>query len=80
MQIHSDGYRILTEKLILSAERNCEGRILMTHEGGYNEWTVPFFGLAVMEVLSGIKTEVDDPFCPCTQGLDTRICKSISKR
>jgi hypothetical protein len=41
----------------------------MTHEGGYNEWTVPFFGLAVMESLSGVRTNVDDPFLPLHAGL-----------
>jgi hypothetical protein len=31
------------------------------HEGGYAEAYVPFCGLAVMEALSGIRTEVQDP-------------------
>ena len=34
----------------------------MCHEGGYNAPTVPFFGLAVLEQLSGIQTDVEDPF------------------
>ena len=29
---------------------------------GYNTWTVPFFGLAVMEELSGAVTGTIDPF------------------
>ncbi|GMW35878.1 hypothetical protein LOCUS_16190 [Klebsiella pneumoniae] len=33
----------------------------MVHEGGYAESYVPFCGLAVMEALSGIRTEVQDP-------------------
>jgi hypothetical protein len=33
----------------------------MVHEGGYAESYVPFCGLAVMEQLSGIRTEVQDP-------------------
>lgn len=33
----------------------------MVHEGGYAESYVPFCGLAVMEALSGVKTEVEDP-------------------
>ena len=33
----------------------------MVHEGGYAESYVPFCGLAVMETLSGIRTEVQDP-------------------
>jgi len=34
---------------------------VMVHEGGYAESYVPFCGLAVMETLSGIRTEVQDP-------------------
>ena len=41
----------------------------MTHEGGYNSWTVPFFGLAVMEALSGHSTGTEDPFLPLHAGL-----------
>lgn len=28
----------------------------------YSRWAVPFYGLAVMEELSGHKTDVTDPF------------------
>ena len=51
------------------ADDVCDGRLLMCHEGGYNAPTVPFFGLAVMETLSGISTGVDDPFDPLLSGL-----------
>ena len=58
----SSGYRSLTKKLMEVANEVCSGRIVMCHEGGYNGSTVPFFGLAVMETLSGISTGVEDPF------------------
>lgn len=64
MQMHSDGYRSLTEKLMSAADRHCQGKLLMTHEGGYNSWTVPFFGLAVVETLSGVRSGTEDPFLP----------------
>ena len=35
-----------------AANDMCEGRILMTHEGGYSAATVPFFAHAVMETLA----------------------------
>jgi acetoin utilization deacetylase AcuC-like enzyme len=69
MQMHSDGYRNLTRKMMRAADELCDGKLLLTHEGGYNTWTVPFFGLAVMEELSGIKTATDDPFLPMHAGL-----------
>tara|TARA_B110000261_G_C13055313_1_gene345894 strand:+ start:210 stop:1385 length:1176 start_codon:yes stop_codon:yes gene_type:complete len=62
MQMHSEGYRSLTKKIMAVADSVCDGRLVLCHEGGYNPATVPFFGLAVVEQLSGIKTEVVDPF------------------
>jgi len=62
--MHSEGFRTLTKKIKAVAEQHCNGRIVMCHEGGYSESYVPFMGLAVMEELSGIRTEVDDPNLP----------------
>ena len=69
MQMHSGGYRGLTQRIMIAAEELCGGRILMCHEGGYHAPTVPFYGLAVLEQLSGIKTVVEDPFRPIMAGL-----------
>ena len=33
----------------------------MCHEGGYSPFYVPFCGLATLETLAGIRTEVVDP-------------------
>ncbi len=62
MMMTSGGYRSLTRKLMRAADALCDGRIVMCHEGGYNAPTVPFFGVAVMEELSGIATGIVDPF------------------
>jgi acetoin utilization deacetylase AcuC-like enzyme len=43
------------------ADELCGGRLLFLHEGGYSRWSVPYFGLAVLEELSGIPTQVVDP-------------------
>ena len=67
MSMHSEGYRELTRKLMAVADELCGGRLVFLHEGGYSRWTVPFYGLAVLEELSGIKTDVVDPF----QGWDS---------
>jgi len=61
MMMHSDGYRRLTQKLLAVADEVCGGRLAFLHEGGYSRWTVPYFGLAVLEELSGIQTDVVDP-------------------
>ncbi|OWJ91632.1 class II histone deacetylase [Pseudomonas sp. A46] len=61
MLLHSDSFRAMTQRLREAAERLCQGRLVMVHEGGYAEAYVPFCGLAVMEELAGIRTEVVDP-------------------
>ena len=63
------GFRSLTTKLMAVADEVCAGRIVMCHEGGYNGATVPFFGLAVVETLSGVSTGTVDPFDELFGGL-----------
>jgi acetoin utilization deacetylase AcuC-like enzyme len=58
----SKTYRSMTLLLMEFANEICQDRLLMVHEGGYSTAYVPFCGLAVMEALSGIKTDVVDPF------------------
>jgi acetoin utilization deacetylase AcuC-like enzyme len=62
MVLHSEDYRRLTRKLMTAADDLCGGRLVFLHEGGYSRWTVPFYGLAVLEELSGIKTAIVDPY------------------
>ena len=62
MLAHSDTYRAMTRALMQAADTLCAGRLVMVHEGGYSEAYVPFCGQAIMETLSGHKTQVIDPF------------------
>ena len=66
--MHSEGYRRLTQLLMEVANTLCNDRIVMCHEGGYSRSSVPFYGLAVMETLSGIATGVEDPFLDMVKG------------
>ena len=43
------------------ADEVCGGKLMMTHEGGYNATYAPFCGLFVMQELSGV-TKLPDPF------------------
>lgn len=61
MMLHSDSYRFLTQSIMDVAQEQCHGRLVMCHEGGYEPNSVPYYGLAVIETLSGIKTKIDDP-------------------
>ncbi len=58
MLLHSDSYRVLTEMLL----EVTGGRLALIHEGGYNEFYVPFCGLAVVETLLGRRSAVADPY------------------
>ncbi|UGY14841.1 class II histone deacetylase [Bradyrhizobium septentrionale] len=64
MMLSSAAYREMTRMLRAAAKTLCNGRILMTHEGGYSEMYAPYCGLAVLEELSGIKTDIADPWEP----------------
>ena len=62
MLLHSDSFRELTHRAMELADRHCNGRLAVVHEGGYAESAVPFCGQAVLETLAGVRTEVQDPF------------------
>lgn len=61
MQLHSESFREMTQLVMDAADRLCDGKLVIVHEGGYSEAYVPFCGLAVIEEMSGVRTEVIDP-------------------
>lgn len=61
MMLTAAGYASLTSKLMDVAARVCGGKLMMTHEGGYNATYSPFCGLFVLQELAGIK-KLPDPF------------------
>lgn len=67
MLLHSESFRLLTRALRLAADRLCQGRLVLVHEGGYSEAYVPFCGLATLEELSGVRTAVLDPMLEFVQ-------------
>ncbi|MCV2894111.1 class II histone deacetylase [Lentibacter sp. XHP0401] len=54
-------FRQMTRRVREAAERLCDGKLMMAHEGGYSEVYVPFCGHAVMEEMSGSSTRAPDP-------------------
>ncbi|MCA3559802.1 MAG: class II histone deacetylase [Aestuariivirga sp.] len=61
MMAHSQTYRYLMQATLDAAADLCNGRVVAMHEGGYSEAYVPFCGQALMEALSGHRTDVVDP-------------------
>jgi acetoin utilization deacetylase AcuC-like enzyme len=64
MMLDSADFAALTRATLALADALCDGRVVMTHEGGYHPGVVPFAGLAVLEALSDERTPVEDPFAP----------------
>lgn len=62
MLCDGETFRRMTNMIKDAAERLCEGKLALVHEGGYSPTHVPFLGLAVIEELSGIQTGVIDPY------------------
>jgi len=62
MTVTATGFASIANQLVAAAEELCQGRLVMSHEGGYSPVYVPFCGLAVLEALSGRTTGVGDPF------------------
>jgi acetoin utilization deacetylase AcuC-like enzyme len=62
MMLSSKDYAYMTDALLAIADIYSEGRVVMTHEGGYSAAYVPYCGLAVLECMSGHDTGVEDPF------------------
>ncbi len=58
------GFAWLTRTIMDVAAELCEGRVAMSHEGGYSPSYVPFCGLAVLETLAGHATGIIDPLGP----------------
>ncbi len=69
MMLHSDSYRAMTSRVMDAARESCDGRVVVCHEGGYSTFVVPFCGLALIETLTDIRTEVQDPYMPIIAGM-----------
>lgn len=57
----ADTFRQLTRRVMQAADRLCDGRLTLVHEGGYSEVYVPFCGHAVLEELSAAPVTAPDP-------------------
>jgi acetoin utilization deacetylase AcuC-like enzyme len=61
MLASAETFRAMTAQIGAVAEELCQGRLILTHEGGYSEAYVPFCGHAVLEELSGSRRKAPDP-------------------
>lgn len=68
MLCSAETYRLMTRALMQAAEKLCNGRLVMAHEGGYSEVHVPFCGHAVLQEMSGSRIDTGDPLGPRIAG------------
>ncbi|MSU88374.1 class II histone deacetylase [Rhodobacteraceae bacterium 2CG4] len=61
MLCSAETFRHMTATVMDAADRLCDGRLAMVHEGGYSELHVPFCGHAVLQQLSGSAIAAPDP-------------------
>ncbi|HHL20567.1 MAG TPA: class II histone deacetylase [Aliiroseovarius sp.] len=57
----AETFRDMTRMSRALADDLCAGRLVLAHEGGYNEVHVPFCGHAVIEALSDAQARAPDP-------------------
>ena len=62
MMCSVETFRQMTAMLMECADDICDGRIAMSHEGGYSEVYVPFCGHATIASMAGSTIEAQDPF------------------
>ena len=68
MMLSADGFRDIARLTKGIADKHAQGRMVCLHEGGYCPVYVPFCSHAIVEELSGIQTDVGDPFIYCMEG------------
>ncbi|MBI1352170.1 MAG: class II histone deacetylase [Actinomycetales bacterium] len=61
MAVTADGFRAMTRVMMELADDVCEGRLVLTHEGGYSPVYVPLCGVSVLSELSGVDVDVIHP-------------------
>ncbi len=61
MLLRAESFAALTARAMAAAEALCDGRLMMTHEGGYSEVHVPFCGHAVIATMAGSRVAAPDP-------------------
>jgi acetoin utilization deacetylase AcuC-like enzyme len=71
MMVTAEGFRQMTRFMLEIADKHCGGKFVACHEGGYSSAYVPFCSHAIVEEMSGFRTEVEDPFAQAMHEIPT---------
>lgn len=58
MMLSAESYRQMTRMMMELARDVCNGRLVLSHEGGYDPTLAPFCALAIFEELTGVKADM----------------------
>lgn len=58
----AETFAVMTQRIAGFADVNCDGKLVLAHEGGYSQVYVPFCGHATLAALSGSEINAEDPF------------------
>ena len=61
MMVLAETFGAMTQKIKETAQRLCDGKLVLVHEGGYSEAYVPFCGHATIAALAGSAIDAPDP-------------------
>jgi acetoin utilization deacetylase AcuC-like enzyme len=62
MAMSAGGFRSMAQRMTELADELCDGRLVACHEGGYSQGYAPVCTWAVVEGMSGIRTDYVDPY------------------
>ena len=58
MAVTAHGFRAMARVMLDVAAEVCDGRLMLTHEGGYSPTYVPLCGVSVLSEMSGVPVDV----------------------
>jgi acetoin utilization deacetylase AcuC-like enzyme len=76
MALTVDGYRELTRTMLAVADGVCDGRVVLTQEGGYSATYAPYCTAAIAETVVGTRpgvTSIPDPYGERSQSMPPSI-------
>ncbi|WLR51737.1 class II histone deacetylase [Bacillus tianshenii] len=79
MMVTAEGFRRMTRFMLGLADKYTGGKLVACHEGGYSSAYVPFCSHAIVEEMSGVRTEVEDPFAQALHEIPTDELFDIQK-
>ncbi len=73
MMLGPEDFRWMTAAVMKAATDLCNGRLVLSHEGGYHAPSAPFLALPIFEQLSGLASGIANPIADRMGGMPLSI-------